>query len=168
LKLENFDKEVSDMNIINPIARVFDYLICNWEDVMKKKIVIAQFLTVVLIVLTACARTSEEDIAVCNIYQDLVDTWPADSEAIQAAESIDAIFENITAVGKSLIAVSESANTLELGEAGKAVGEAVSKFAEANAGLIEQGFVPFFDESLIGGETLSQLCEEIGIPIAIP
>jgi hypothetical protein len=135
---------------------------------MNQKIIFTQVLIAILIVLTGCGGTSGKDKAVCNTYQTLVDTWPADSETVQSAESAEAVFDKITAMGESLITVSESAKTTELGEAGISVGEAASTFAEKNAKLIKQGFVPFFSESLIGGKRLSQLCEEIGVPIEIP
>lgn len=82
--------------------------------------------------------------------------------------SVEEFCEVLAEAGETLVAVSKDANTPELEEAGQRVGEAAASFADRNASLVEQGFVPFFEESLVGGSELRLLCEEIGRPVTLP
>lgn len=134
----------------------------------KSAVIFIYLLALMTLTLAGCGGTSAADKAVCDAYQHLVDAWPATSEEVKAASSVDEIYGNITDAGKALIAASEKADSPELAEAGKGVGENAAGFAEKNANLIKSGFVPFFSESLIDGSELSSLCEGIDIPIKLP
>ena len=111
---------------------------------------------------------SENDLAVCDAYQDLVNAWPADSPAVKAAGSAQDIYLAIEETGAALAAAGRSADSSELGEAGVAVGNAAVKDIEMDETAREIGFVPYFDESRIGGKLLSNLCSELGKPISYP
>jgi hypothetical protein len=137
---------------------------------MNNKSVLISILYIALIalLLAGCGGTSAADKAVCDAYQQLVDAWPATSEEVKAATSVDEIYGKIADAGKALIAASEKADTPDLAAAGKRVGENAAGFAEKNANLIKSGFVPFFAENLIDGSELSQLCQGIESPIKLP
>jgi hypothetical protein len=111
---------------------------------------------------------SGSDLAVCDAYQHLVDVWPADSEAVQAAKSAQEIYEAIEDAGAELVITSQSADDPELARLGEAVGEAAVEHIQMDESARQIGFVPFFEESYIGGEVLSQLCAEMGRPISLP
>ena len=128
-------------------------------------------LVLFVLILAGCGGSSgpsESDCAVCDAYQHLVDVWPSNSEEVDAAGSADEIYEAITDAGEALVLASEAADTTELREEGRLVGEWAASFADRNASLVEQGAVVFFFEDLVGGGELSQLCEEIGEPITLP
>ncbi|MGD1995583.1 MAG: hypothetical protein PVH62_02310 [Anaerolineae bacterium] len=123
-------------------------------------------LLALLITLAAgCAGPSRNDAAVSDAYDQLVDVWPSGSgigidcnvTGCSAAE----IYEEIMDASEVLVEAGEDADTPELGEAGQQVGQAAASFAAENAILFEQALVPFFDESAVGGDELSQMCEEI-------
>jgi hypothetical protein len=135
---------------------------------MNRKINFIVVFQLVLILVTACGGVPEQDQAVCQAYQDLIDAWPADSAEVQAAESAEAIFDSITVAGEALIVASQAANDPDIRDAGQFVGEAAASFAERNDSLVARGFVPFFSESLVGGEELTSLCEQIEVPVSLP
>jgi len=126
------------------------------------------FVLIVLVILSGCGGVSANDKAVCEAYQALVDVWPADSADVEAADSPDEVWEAVTSAGLVLIAASEAAETAELGAAGKLTGEAAASFTDRNKSLVERGFIPFFNEEIIAGSGLSQLCEQIGTPVTLP
>lgn len=111
---------------------------------------------------------SENDLAVCDAYQHLVDVWPADTEAVQAEGSAQEIYQAIEDAGAAVVAASQSADNPELARVGEAVGEAAVAFIQMDESARQIGFVPFFEESQIEGEALSQLCAEIGRSISLP
>ena len=123
---------------------------------------------VVLMLLAGCGGASKNDLAVCDAYQALVDSWPADSDAVTAAGSGAEIRAAVEEAGEALVTASQSAKNPELAEVGEIVGGNAAKFFELNADMVESGFIPFFAEYLIGGEELSQLCADIGRPISLP
>ncbi len=111
---------------------------------------------------------SENDLAVCDAYQHLVDVWPADSEAVQAAGSAQEIYQAIEDAGVALATASQSADNPELARVGEGVGEAAVESIQMDETAQQIGFVPFFEESHIEGEALSQLCAEMGRPVSLP
>ena len=111
---------------------------------------------------------SENDLAVCEAYQNLVNAWPDDSPAVKAAGSAQDIYLAIEETGAELATAGHSADNPELGQAGVNVGNAALRNIEMDEAAREIGFVPFFDETLIGGGLLSQLCLEMGRPISRP
>jgi CRISPR/Cas system-associated exonuclease Cas4 (RecB family) len=125
-------------------------------------------LALIVLLLAGCGGAAASDIAVCDTYQHLVDVWPSNSEEVKAASSADEIWGAITDAGEALVTASEAADTAELREAGQQVGEAAAGFADSNANLVKQGFVPFFAEDLVDGSDLGLLCESIGRPITLP
>lgn len=125
-------------------------------------------LLVALASLVGCGGASRNDLAVCDAYQQLVDSWPADSAAVDEAGSANEIYEAIEDAGQALVSASRSADNPDLADIGEAVGEATVKFIQLNDDARAIGFIPFFDESLIGGNELSQICEEIGRPVSLP
>jgi hypothetical protein len=121
------------------------------------------------LLLTGCGGPSEFDLAVCDAYQNLIDAWPANSEEVQAANSAEEIWNAVTDAGEALVTASELAESGELKEAGRQAGEkAVRFFTDNSSKIINQGFIPFFSESFVGGGELSRLCEEIGNPVTVP
>ncbi len=136
---------------------------------MKRFVLFVVLLALVLATLVGCGGgASKNDLAVCDAYQQLVDSWPADSAQVHAAGSADEIFDAIADTGQALVAASQLADDPELADAAETVGENAVKFVEGNANLRERGFIPFFAEHLIGGSELSQICTEIGRPISLP
>ena len=111
---------------------------------------------------------SEDDLAVCDAYQHLVDAWPVDSEAVHAAGSAQEVYQAIEAAGAALVTAGQSADDPELARVGERVGEAAVKFIQMDESARQVGFVPFFEEAHIQGEALSSLCAEIGRPISLP
>jgi hypothetical protein len=151
------------------------------EDAVKEKKLLRQVMGLVLVsaFIPACGLSrsaptstpetvSGNDLAVCDAYQHLVDVWPADSEAVQAAKSAQEIYEAIEDAGAELTITSQSADDPELARLGEAVGEAAVEQIQMDESARRIGFVPFFDESMIGGEALSQLCADMGRPISLP
>lgn len=129
----------------------------------------ASVLMLVVLVLAGCGGASSSDVAVCDAYQDLVDAWPASAEEVDEASSAEEIWGPIEDAGEGLVEASEAADTPELAEAGRRVGEAAAGYySDTESTAIAQGFIPFFTEDLIGGSELSALCEEIGRPITLP
>jgi hypothetical protein len=127
------------------------------------------FLVMVLILasLPGCSQVAPADAAVCQAYQHLIDVWPSTSEEIKAASSLDEIWVPITEAGQALITASKAAHTDKLGELGQAVGEVAAGFTDRNAKTVNQGFVPFFTETLLGGKELSGMCEQMGQPVTL-
>jgi len=135
-------------------------------------------LVLIVLLLGACqsAATTEEapaddepaavasDVAVCDAYQQLVEVWPSNSEEVDAVDSPDNLWRAITDAGEALVTASEAADTAELGQAGQRVGEMAAGFVDRNPSIVEQGFVPFYNQD----PELSQLCEGIGEPITLP
>ncbi len=111
---------------------------------------------------------SANDLAVCDAYQQLIDAWPVDSAAVNAAGSAQDIYLAIEEAGAALVDAGKSADDPDLGQIGENVGNAAVRAIELNEEARQIGFVPFFDESWIGGEALSQLCLQIGKPISQP
>ena len=111
---------------------------------------------------------SENDLAVCDAYQNLVNAWPADAEAVHAAGSAQDIYLAIEEAGAALAAAGHSADNSELGQVGVDVGNAAVRDIKMDETAREVGFVPFFDADRIGGELLSRLCLEMGRPISQP
>ena len=138
---------------------------------MKDRITL-QFVFMVALVgflLTGCGGPSESDLAVCDAYQQLVDVWPVNSEEVQAVSSAQEIWDAVTDAGEALMTTSKMAESDKLKEAGKKAGElAVRFFTENSSKIINQGFIPFFNESFVEGSELSRLCEEIGNPVVMP
>ena len=111
---------------------------------------------------------SANDLAVCDAYQRLVNAWPADTQAVQAAGSAQDIYSAIEEAGATLSTAGLSADDPELGQVGEKVGNAAVQAIQYPEELREIGWIDFFDESLIGGEALSQLCLEMGRPVSQP
>jgi len=111
---------------------------------------------------------SDNDLAVCDAYQNLVNAWPDDSPATKAAGSAQDIYLAIEETGAALATAGHSADNPELGQVGVEVGNAALRVIEMDEVAREIGFVPFFDETMIGGELLSQLCLEMGRLISQP
>lgn len=125
-------------------------------------------LSLVLVTIVACEQVSENDLAVCDAYQNLVNAWPADSPAVVAAGSAQDIYLAIEEAGAALATAGQSADNPELGQVGIEVGNATLRFIEVNEDVVNKGFVVFFGEGRIGGELLSQLCLEMGRSISQP
>jgi hypothetical protein len=141
-----------------------------WSVVLAMALLVALFLAVgcgTLATPTA-EPVAENDLAVCDAYQHLVDAWPVDSEAVHAAGSAQEIYQAIEAAGAALVTAGQSADDPELARVGESVGEAAVKFIQMDESARQVGFVPFFEESHIQGEALSSLCAEIGRPISLP
>ena len=145
--------------------------------VQKRCIARACSLSVVLVSTLACnlvetgpttEPASENDLAVCDAYQHLVDVWPADSEAVRSAGSAQEIYQAVEDAGVALSTAGLSADDPELGQVGERVGNAAVQAIQYSDELREIGWIDFFDESLIGGEALSQLCLEMGRPDSLP
>lgn len=136
---------------------------------MKRSALFPVLIALMLVALVGCSGgASENDLAVCAAYERLVQSWPADSAQVQASESADEIYDAIAAAGQALVDASRSADNPALATVAEVIGESAVRFVESNANLRAQGFVPFFEESLIGGSELSQICAEIGRPISLP
>jgi len=138
---------------------------------MKNRRTLQLTFSVVLVglMLAGCGGPSESDLAVCDAYQNLIDAWPANSEQVKAADSAQEIWNAVTDAGEALITTSELADTVELKEAGQQAGEmAVRFFSDNSSKIINQGFIPFFSETFVGGGELRQLCKEVGNPVTVP
>ena len=154
---------------------------------LKSFIARACFLSLALVASAACNMTeagptatptlvpsptaepvSANDLAVCDAYQRLVNAWPADTPAVQAAGSAQDIYSAIEEAGATLSTAGLSADDPELGQVGEKVGNAAVRAVQYTEELREIGWIDFFDESLIGGEALSQLCLEMGRPVSQP
>jgi len=138
---------------------------------MREKTRLAYWIGLVLLalVMSACGGSGAEDAAVCEAYQGLVETWPANSEEVQAAGTAMDIWDAVAVEGNALMAAAESAGNAELREAGLAVGEWAANYYENNKDYaVGDGFVPFFNEGQTpGGDVISTICEEIGTPITL-
>lgn len=87
---------------------------------------------------------------------------------VKKVENAEKIYNAITEAGLALASASQSAGNQELAEIGESVGNEAAAFITRNPELIQKQVVPIFSESLIAGEMLSQMCEEIGHPIILP
>ena len=142
----------------------------------KNFITRALLLSLVLVAIVACNSTeagptamptpttepvSANDLAVCDAYQNLVNAWPADTSAVQAAGPAQDIYLAIEEAGAALATAGLSADDPELGQVGEKVGNAAVRAIELTEELRAIGWIDFFDESRIGGDALSQLCFEL-------
>jgi len=120
------------------------------------------------VLLAACGGAGS-DAAVCEAYQNLADTWPSNSEEVQAAGSATEIWDAVSDTGAALIAAAESAGREDLREAGLQVGDWAANYYENNKDYaVGDGFIPFFNESQTpGGSVISSICAEIGSPVTL-
>ncbi|MBN2556674.1 MAG: hypothetical protein JXA97_12105 [Anaerolineales bacterium] len=135
----------------------------------KKSMMCLTATALAAVLLAACGGTGAADAAVCEAYQVLTDTWPSNSEEVQAAASAMDIWDAVSDTGAALIAAAESAGREDLREAGLQVGEWAANYYENNKDYaVGDGFIPFFNENQTpGGSVISSICEEIGTPITL-
>jgi len=138
------------------------------EPIGTPKLVPTRNSTPTLVPTETAELVSGNDLAVCDSYQNLVNAWPGDSPAMKAAGSAQDIYLAIEESGSELATAGQSADNPELSQVGVRVGNAAVRAIEMDEAARQIGFVPFFDEKLIRGEMLSQLCLELGRPISIP
>ncbi|MGD8604326.1 MAG: hypothetical protein PVF49_07125 [Anaerolineales bacterium] len=138
----------------------------NKEQItMPKKYLILCLLMAAL--LTACGGSSEADLAVCDAYQVLADTWPSNPDEVTEDDTAIEIWSAVSSAATALTEAAENADNEELREAALEVGDWADSYFEDNQdSAIGQGFIPFFMESLTpGGDIIAAQCEELGSPI---
>jgi hypothetical protein len=78
------------------------------------------------------------------------------------------VYKAIEEAGAGLMAAGPLASNPELAQFGEGVGAAAVNFIQLDEITRQADFIPFFDESLIGGGELRQLCQVMGRAISTP
>ena len=117
---------------------------------------------------TTAETNSIKDYAVCDAYQKLIDVWPTEKTWDKGeSRSAQTIYADIENAAQDLEEAGSAADNTELGRLAERVGVKAYDFIQLDEGTREIGFIPYFEESLIGGEALNNLCSEIGREIEL-
>ena len=103
------------------------------------------------------------DYVVCIAYQHLLDVWPTKKSWDEGeSRSAQTIYRDIEEAALALKKAGETADNSGLKRAAEIIGQSAYDFIQLDQTARDIGFIPYFEESLIGGEDLNALCAGIG------